>query len=221
MLSLPRLLTKQSQGLTPRPDTRSPLPSPARRVVPATSPDPRLSHIGRDPDGHSGGALRCPRPFRGLLGYQWSRGLWVTVFRTVLFPIARRRVASGSLPPIERVARCGHSSAAACARRRQDHGRSRPVAILATADRSSLIAAETFEQTRNRGRHGRPNAVVRSVARALAKCSSCGSPCFGGAEVNAIGGSHIMQSVDLIYRAKKISAEVDVDTCLNFIRGVF
>jgi hypothetical protein len=42
-----------------------------------------------------------------------------------------------------------------------------------------------------------------------------------GAEVNAIGGSRIMQSVDLIYRAEKIPAEVDGDTCLNFIRGVF
>jgi hypothetical protein len=41
------------------------------------------------------------------------------------------------------------------------------------------------------------------------------------AEVNAIGRSRMMQSVDLVYRPEKISAEVDGDTCLNFIRGVF
>src|SRR5579871_5167316 len=29
-------------------------------------------------------------PFRGLLGYQWSRGLWVTVARTVCFRLDRR-----------------------------------------------------------------------------------------------------------------------------------
>jgi len=34
--------------------------------------------------------------------------------------------------------------------RRQDHGRSRPVAILAKVDRDCLIAAGTTEQTRNR-----------------------------------------------------------------------
>jgi hypothetical protein len=38
-----------------------------------------------------------------------------------------------------------------------------------------------------------------------------------GAEVSAIGGSRIMQPVDLMYRAEKIPAEVDVDTCLNLI----
>ncbi len=90
---------------------------------------------------------------------------------------------------------------------------------LATVDRGSSIV--TGPPSITTGCRGQPNACVRSVARALAKCSSCGSPCFVGAEVNAIGGSRIMQSVDLIYRAEKIPAEVNVDTCLNFIRGVF
>jgi hypothetical protein len=40
---------------------------------------------------------------------------------------------------------------------------SKPVAIIATIDRGSLIAAGATEQTRNRGAHGRPNAVVRSA----------------------------------------------------------
>jgi hypothetical protein len=47
--------------------------------------------------------------------------------------------------------------------RRQDHGRSRPVAILATAGRGSLMAAGASVQTCHRRRHGRPNAVVRSA----------------------------------------------------------
>jgi len=66
--------------------------------------------------------------------------------------------------------------------------------------------------------HGQPNAVVRSVARALAKCSSCVGPGLVDAEVNAVGGSRVMLTV---YRAEKFSAEVNGNTCLNFIRGVF
>jgi hypothetical protein len=40
---------------------------------------------------------------------------------------------------------------------------SKPVAIIATVDRGSLIAAGATEQSRNRGAHDRPNACSISV----------------------------------------------------------
>src|SRR4051794_16069098 len=84
-----------------------------------------------------------------------------------LIPIAIWRVASGSLPLFELAARWGHPSAGGRAvlfpPPRRDHGRSRLVAILATAGRSTLIAAGSTEQTRNLGAHGRPNTAVRSA----------------------------------------------------------
>jgi hypothetical protein len=47
-----------------------------------------------------------------------------------------------------------------CSRyRRRGKAGSKPVAILATVDRGSLIAAGATEQSRNRGAHDRPNAV--------------------------------------------------------------
>ena len=50
-------------------------------------------------------------------------------------------------------------------RRRRGHGRSRPVAILATADCGSLIAAGSHRAVPQSRAHGRPNTVVRSARR--------------------------------------------------------
>jgi hypothetical protein len=47
--------------------------------------------------------------------------------------------------------------------RRRGKAGSKPVAILATVDRGSLITAGATEQARNRGAHGRPNTMVRSA----------------------------------------------------------
>jgi hypothetical protein len=47
--------------------------------------------------------------------------------------------------------------------RRRGKAGSKPVAIIATVDRRSLIAAGATEQSRNRGAHDRPNACSISV----------------------------------------------------------
>jgi hypothetical protein len=76
--------------------------------------------------------------------------LWVTLART-LIPIARRRVASGSLPQFERAA-CWRSFIDGYFRIAGDGIMAEldPSLFSRPVDRVSLIAAGTSEQTRNR-----------------------------------------------------------------------
>jgi hypothetical protein len=85
-------------GFDPGPDTRFPLPSPARRVVPATSPRAfsALSHRAR-----SGWSLRrrVPMPSTVLRVAQIPFGCGPYGPRdTALIPIRLARVAIGALP---------------------------------------------------------------------------------------------------------------------------
>ena len=103
----------------------------------------------------------------GLEG--WSRVLWVTLAR-ILIPISKRkRSAHCRCLSLRRAG--GHSSAGERALlfppRRRDHGRSRLVAILATADLGSFDCGGSHRADPQSRTHGRPNTVVRSVREGL------------------------------------------------------
>ena len=220
MLSLPRLLTKQSQGFDAKAGYSLPFAVAGTPRCPRDVSERffRLSHIGRDPDGHSGGALDALDRSAGCADTVWVRSLWATGYRFDSDP------AGGCSARRAAALRCGALRSFIIGRLRAPATGSWPISTCRYSRDGRPCFVDCGGSHRADPQSRTPRLTergVRSVARALAKCSSCGSPCFVGAEVSAIGGSHIMQSVDLIYRAKKISAEVDVDTCLNFIRGVF
>lgn len=127
-----------------------------RVVIPPTAPD-------------------ASRPFPGLPGLSpFGRGKEWAHLNPLYFSVsglagvASRRAAA---------LRCGAlrsfiGGALQEHRRRRDHGRSRPVAILATDGRKSLMAAGTSEQTRHRGL-----AAVRT--RWFGQRASANSSCSG------------------------------------------
>jgi len=107
---------------------------------------------------------------RGCRHTVWSRVAMGAALPALFDSGALRRLASGALPQFERAALLDHSSAGLSGLgqlgyRQRDHGRPRPVAILATIGCSLLMAAGASEQTCHRRRHSQPNTVVRSAAR--------------------------------------------------------
>jgi hypothetical protein len=92
-----------------------------------------------------------------------GRGAYGSRFSALLFPSSiTDRVALGQRCRFE-VRRLAVIYRRRFRYRRRGKAGSKPVAIIATVDRGSLIAAGATEQSRNRGAHDRPNACSISV----------------------------------------------------------
>lgn len=81
-------------------------------------------------------------------------------------------------------------------------------------DGGGSLRADPPSQARDR-----PNAVVRSVARA--DSAECSLPGFEHAELYTARRARMMHVAYVIDRAEEFSAEIHRDACFNFVRGVF